>query len=281
MSCRCKLGSKSKTPGQQCDNPAKYGMFCGVHKNCKDVMPDSSTSVPPASSLVPVTVIKVKPVKPVKLIKPAKDIPSVPSVPSVHSSISILPTISNGKPDGLIYIRNFLDTDVHDEILHALDDDNRSGINWKTAGARAVRQVKHYGYNYPYTRALVLTKADDIPEYMYPLIDKLNSILPDFMPDQAIVNRYLTGEGIGAHIDHPELFGDTVVSMSFGCGCTMKFVEEGTGKTYEQKVEPGSVYAMTGPSRSNWTHEMVKSKRQCSTRYSITFRTVNQRYVKS
>lgn len=180
------------------------------------------------------------------------------------------------KPDGLLYFPNVLSVDDERGLIKLFQDTS----DWKTAGIRANRLVKHYGYNYPYTRKLELTPADPIPIEIQNIIQRVVKLsgLEHFQPDQAIVNRYLTNEGISPHIDHTDLFGDIVVSVSIGCRGTMRF--RSNGQKYDIKVEPRSVYAMTGDARYKWTHEMLKSKSQCGTRFSITFRKINQKFLK-
>jgi alkylated DNA repair dioxygenase AlkB len=183
-------------------------------------------------------------------------------------------------PNGLLYFRNLLTPEEEKALLKELLDSTEYDTEWKTAGARANRRVRHFGYNYPYTRKLQLTLADPIPPSIVMIISKLLKIpgLKHFKPSQAIINRYLSGEGITKHIDHTELFGDTVVSVSLGCSANMVFRKD--SESYTQTVTPGSAYAMIGESRYEWTHEMSKRKSQCDTRFSITFRDANMKYLK-
>ena len=180
-------------------------------------------------------------------------------------------------PEGLIYYPNLLTIEQEAALVTLFNSESDS---WDTAGSRAARTVKHFGYTYPYTRKLELLPTTPITPEFYPLILEMRKVpgLEDFMPEQAIVNRYLKNQGISPHIDHPLLFGDIVVSISVGCSATMRFKKGSQG--HDQNVAPRSLYAMTGPSRSEWTHEMCKRKSQCDTRYSITFRTVNHKYIK-
>lgn len=187
-------------------------------------------------------------------------------------------------PIGLTYLPHVLPVDEHDQLLKLLTDNANKGSDngWKTAGQRANRIVRHFGYNYPYTAKLELTLADAIPEWLWPVIQLLRQQpgLEDFKPDQAIINRYLTNEGIGKHVDHTKLFGDTVVSVTIGAGATLRFCHTESGVRFDQNVKPCSAYVMTGESRYEWTHEMLKSKAQTQTRFSITFREVHLEYLK-
>ncbi|KAJ1729481.1 hypothetical protein LPJ72_004954 [Coemansia sp. Benny D160-2] len=94
--------------------------------------------------------------------------------------------------------------------------------------------------------------------------------------DQAIINLYDPGEGIGDHIDLLR-FGDGVVGFSFGGSATMRMrelhgaediarasryaheeeeEEEGEGCLSHVAVglDAGDVYAMAGDARYRWTH---------------------------
>src|SRR3989344_3129452 len=187
----------------------------------------------------------------------------------------------SAQPSGLIYVADLISREEESQLIEFFENDQKKHP-WKTAGVRAVRLVKHYGYQYPYTRKLELKLSDPIPSVINDIIiQKLSKIdvLANFKPDQAIVNRYLSGQGISAHADHPELFGDTVVSISLGCKATMIFNKEGCNK-FNQIVKPRSIYVMQGEARYEWTHEMLKTKTQCTTRYSVTFREINKEYVR-
>ena len=93
--------------------------------------------------------------------------------------------------------------------------------------------------------------------------------------NQCLINRYLPGQGIGAHIDKVE-FGDTIVCFTFGSGREMVFSLGDTA--YNIRTEPLSMYVMTGDSRWKWKHEMKQRKSDNGiprgTVYSITFREI-------
>ena len=64
-------------------------------------------------------------------------------------------------------------------------------------------QTQHYGYLYDYTKRLV-NESDylgPLPEWQKPILAKLESIGFDNKIDQAIINEYVPGQGIGPHID--------------------------------------------------------------------------------
>ncbi|KAJ2489969.1 hypothetical protein IWW37_003517 [Coemansia sp. RSA 2050] len=92
--------------------------------------------------------------------------------------------------------------------------------------------------------------------------------------DQAIVNLYDRGEGIGDHVDLLR-FEDGVVGFSFGGSATMRMRRVRSGDmqraaTYASELESedpqevtvrlnaGDVYAMSGEARYRWTHGIPK-----------------------
>jgi alkylated DNA repair dioxygenase AlkB len=141
------------------------------------------------------------------------------------------------------------------------------------------RIVRQYGYSYPYSGSK-LTKTDPFPEYLQAVVAAIKQIpeLNDFNPDQAIINRYMPGEHITAHIDDQKKFGDTVVSVTLGATGKMIFTQEALNQRYEILAKPMSAYVMQGDARKLWKHEM--SELSGSTpRFSITFRTINESMV--
>lgn len=73
--------------------------------------------------------------------------------------------------------------------------------------------------------------------------------------DQVIVNRYLVGQGIKAHIDLPK-FDDGIVGLSFHSSCVMEFrpVAINDDRVYQVLLNPGDMYVMSGAARYEWTH---------------------------
>lgn len=152
------------------------------------------------------------------------------------------------------------------------------------------RRVLQYGYAYNYQSGNTREKIEDMPH----IIEVLRSVIPEVWTDapddileklnQCIINRYLPGQGIGAHIDGKRGnridYGDTVVCFTFLSGRAMKFTREIS--THEVYTRPLSMYVMTGDARYEWTHEMVGRKSDVvggkslprSECFSVTFRQV-------
>jgi len=102
------------------------------------------------------------------------------------------------------------------------------------------------------------------------------------MPDQVIVNEYLPGQGIAAHIDWVPCFANTVASLSLGSPCIMDFSNPKTDEKKSIFLEERSLVVLSGPARYEWQHAIparksdvidgIKTER--ARRISLTFRNV-------
>ncbi len=139
------------------------------------------------------------------------------------------------------------------------------------------RRVQHYGYKYDYKARAVTDDAylGPLPEWIENIASRLS-----FKPDQAILNEYLPGQGISAHVDCVPCFGDMIASLSLGSGATMQFTK--AGQKEEIYLEPRSLVTLSGSARYKWTHAIParKSDRvngfkvERQRRISLTFRAV-------
>lgn len=98
------------------------------------------------------------------------------------------------------------------------------------------------------------------------------------LPDQILINEYLPGQGIAAHVDyHPE-FGDEVAMVSLLDPYPMRFAKG--NESFEVVLERRSACVISGPSRYEWTHEIARrlsdpsggGRRTRGRRLSVTFR---------
>jgi alkylated DNA repair dioxygenase AlkB len=178
---------------------------------------------------------------------------------------------------GLYYIPNFI-TPEESELFQA---DLLSNPNWVGVSSNPTsRKVIQYGYTYPYTGG-TLQPTTPIPELYQSLIPRFNAFIKENIDDQdvpfdqLIINQYLSGQGIAAHIDHTIKFGAIIACVSLGSGIEITFTRTGYDavKIY---VEPNSLYIMSDEARYLWKHAIAqrKSDNNCSrgTRISLTFR---------
>lgn len=179
--------------------------------------------------------------------------------------------------EGLNYLSDFISRDEEKKLLSHIDK-----ASWSND---LKRRVQHYGYRYDY-KARSINKESYIgalPDWITPILDRLadQQIFAN-KPDQVIVNEYMPGQGISAHIDCVPCFGDVVVSLSLGSGCIMRFIHPHTNENHDLYLKPCSAVVLQGPARYGWKHaiparrsDMIDGfKVERERRVSLTFRTV-------
>lgn len=117
---------------------------------------------------------------------------------------------------GLEYLPDFITADEERALIEAIDQ--QLWLN------DLKRRVQHYGYKYDYKARGVTAGSylGSLPDWLMPITRKL-PFKPDQAPDQAIVNEYLPGQGISAHVDCVPCFSDTIASLSLGSRAVMQF----------------------------------------------------------
>lgn len=172
---------------------------------------------------------------------------------------------------GLIYIPDFITRDEESALI--------AGIDAQPWLNDLKRRVQHYGYKYDYKARAVTNDAylGPLPDWIKPVAQKL-----PFKPDQAIVNEYLPGQGISAHIDCVPCFDDAIASLSLGSPAIMQFTNPKTGEKQETFLKERSLIILSGPARYEWQHAIPARKTDVvggfkierKRRLSLTFRTV-------
>jgi alkylated DNA repair dioxygenase AlkB len=91
--------------------------------------------------------------------------------------------------------------------------------------------VQHYGWRYDYRERRVTEemRLGPLPDWLLPAAEAVGD-LPEFdrRPDQVIVNEYLPGQGISAHVDCEPCFGPAIASLSLGGEVEMVFRKRST-----------------------------------------------------
>jgi alkylated DNA repair dioxygenase AlkB len=180
---------------------------------------------------------------------------------------------------GLVYLPDWLDDLGQQQLLADIDAER-----WST---ELRRRVQHYGHRYDYGRRAVAVpdggSATPIPTWARTLALRLHvEGHTDRPADQVIVNEYLPGQGISAHVDCVPCFGPAVAAVSLGSACVMDFTGPDHADTVPVWLLPGSLCLMTGPARYEWRHAIAARKSDPapagrvprSRRVSVTFRTV-------
>ena len=182
---------------------------------------------------------------------------------------------------GLYYIPDYLTVQEQQEIMKYL----RKTKKWQTVGkSYSSRRVIQFGYSYSYDRTGV-KKIEELPEYFQKLVDiehvngVLNKELLTEDMEQLIINEYKPGQGIHPHIDHYKYFGPIIVCLTIGSGIGIDFTRVDDPSIGKQVyVKPGSLYIMSGESRSIWRHGIKRGKYdgpiKRGIRYSLTYRTI-------
>lgn len=180
-------------------------------------------------------------------------------------------------PEGLSLPEDWIpETEAH-ALLAAVD-----ALPWRH---ELRRRVQHHGYRYDYRarRATAADRLGPLPGVLAALADRLRGeghfAAP---PDQVIVNEYLPGQGISAHVDCRPCFGDVIASLSLGSPCTMRLQEvDGAGRV-DLNLPSRSLLILQGPARHLWSHaiparksDVVDGRRNPrGRRVSLTFRTM-------
>ena len=191
-----------------------------------------------------------------------------------------------GWPDGLVLYKIY-DEESCDRLYQHIDS-----LEYSTALSRS---VQHYGYKYEYTikepQTRKLVPVSPPPE----VIDCIGRALYTLKilrsePNQYIVNKYLPGEGIGAHRDHHPIFDYDVATLSLGSPIVMTFRPyplNGSEEKIDVLLPVGSILIFGGDARYQWSHEIVKRKSDMvdgqrvkrGERISVTFRRVRDQYA--
>lgn len=148
-------------------------------------------------------------------------------------------------------------------------------FNQKEWDTTLSRRTQHYGWKYPYKTKDKLEKTEEIPKEIDFILQRVNDHYK-LKFDQLIVNEYLPGQGISPHIDHPDLFGDTILSLSLGSNCVMNFDSE--DHHFYQNLERRSLLGIQGKHRYKYLHSIPARKKdngiERQTRISLTFRII-------
>lgn len=147
------------------------------------------------------------------------------------------------------------------------------------------RRVQQYGYRYDYgKRSIGGALLNSMPSEFSALCVRLGQELGESRKfDQIIVNEYLPGQGISAHVDSVVDLGPTIVSLSLLSAVCMKFQGVETKQVEELYLEPLSLLVLRQEARYRWTHAIPSRKSDkigdqrvwLQRRISLTFRTLS------
>lgn len=173
------------------------------------------------------------------------------------------------RPAGLTYQPELVNLDEERSLLAALVALDFREV--RMHGQIARRTVRHFGFDYDYG-SFQLTEAEALPVELHEVRERCAGLagVPVTTLAQALITRYPPGSVIGWHRDAPA-FGPTVVGLSLGSACLLRF-QRGKAdhrRVYEVELAPRSAYVLAGAARSSWQHSIPPVP---DLRFSITFR---------
>jgi alkylated DNA repair protein (DNA oxidative demethylase) len=184
--------------------------------------------------------------------------------------------VPEGLPPGFEYRAEFLTEAEHDVLLSEFASWAFNEVRMRGVVAR--RSVRHFGFTYNFD-TYQLVEREPWPAELEWVRERAAQFaeLPVASLQEALVTKYPKGAPIGWHRDSPA-FGAKVIGVSLGSACRMRFRK---GKvrawtTAEVDLPPRSAYVIGGEARSVWQHHIPPT---LDLRYSITFRTIHERFV--
>jgi len=165
-------------------------------------------------------------------------------------------------PNGLVYRPDFITKDEEDILLAYIENLAMPQLQFRE------HESKRRGLSFEY----------DIPTFLLPLQNRIAKWLsvPRAMVNEAFVQEYLPGYGIGWHRDRET---PLVVGISLKGWARMRFrpLEKMSDPkaVLSFEVEPRSAYLMQGEVATRWQHSVAPVT---SLRYSITFRSLPVAY---
>jgi alkylated DNA repair dioxygenase AlkB len=175
-------------------------------------------------------------------------------------------------PQGLHYTREFIPTEVEQELITAVAVLPLQPFQF--GAFEGHRRVKSFGFRYDYTLQK-MQPSEPIPDWLGTIARDVEAFgdLPPGSVQQILCTDYDVGVGIGWHRDKPHY--DKVFGLSLGGACKFRFRRR-QGDRWERfalSAEPRSLYLMDGEARSQWEHSISPVEQR---RFSITFRTMRR-----
>lgn len=153
--------------------------------------------------------------------------------------------------DGLLYIPNYVTADQHDRLVGAID-----AQPWRLDLARRTQQ---YGYLYEHKArtADLSVRLGDLPDWLQKLARQMQCDgIVRGLPDQAIINEYEPGQGIGLHVDSVDHWEEVVTSLSLCSAAVMDLAREDA--LVPLLLEPRSLIVFRSEARYQWKHGMAR-----------------------
>ena len=186
-------------------------------------------------------------------------------------------------PPGVAVIEDFLAPSEEQRLLSMID----SSIWSHDLG----RRTQQNGYKFDYTTETVVPmppSLDTVPPEIAAVSARMCSLGLPCPGDQCIINEYVPGQGIGAHVDLLPDFGDVVASVRLNGWCTMvlhPLPPRRGRRPVKFFLPPGSLLILEGEARHLWAHSIPKTSYDVDSsgrrwprrrRVSVTLRSMNK-----
>lgn len=208
---------------------------------------------------------------------------------ATHTPEELFRLCAHPRIPGLFYWPNCVTPEDSTRVMQFISSDE---MTWKAVGTGInTRLSSHSGYDYDYTTRKI-TPAGEIPEVFLALARTANVCCEALRLEdasvpfnQCLVNEYIPqhSHGINFHTDLKD-FGPIIACYTFGSGTEMQF--RLGQEIVPVRVEPNSLYIMSGDARWVWQHSMPGRKSdpdpsggpriKRGVRYSVTFRSFSE-----
>jgi alkylated DNA repair dioxygenase AlkB len=183
------------------------------------------------------------------------------------------PAIEHGNLPGLFYQANFISEAEEADLIRTVE--TLPFERFKFRQYLGNRRVCAFGFQYDFTRRAV-EPAPPLPQFLEDLRGRAAAFAgldrEEVVQEQVL--EYAPGAPIGWHRDKPEW--ETVIGVSLGAPAVLRFRKRDGDKWIRatQRVEPRSIYVMSGEARHEWEHSIAP---QTALRYSLMFRSLADR----
>ena len=182
----------------------------------------------------------------------------------------------DGRPQGLSYSPDFLADDAQATLVERIASLPFRPFEFQ--GFLGKRETVSFGWSYRFD-GTGLVATDPIPDWLLPvraMAAAFAGLAPEAL-EQVLLIRYGEGAGLGWHRDRPVF--DDVIGISLLSAAPLRFRRRiGTRwQRFTLTPEPGSIYLLRGPARSEWEHSITPV---AALRYSITFRSLDPSRVR-
>jgi len=173
------------------------------------------------------------------------------------------------RPVGFEFVGEFLNAEQQAELLRELANLNYHHDSFR--GQKLKRSYAQFGFAYVSTGRKLAAVAP-FPAFLRSVLNQALPLVPvETELNQCIVTHYPPGAGIGWHTDAPQ-FGEHILGVSLGGPGRFQLRPNGAKDVTDEIVAlPGSLYAMHGPARWDYQHQVVPVR---ANRFSLTFRSV-------